>query len=542
MKDKDPVIKFIFFASVLFIPLIYVAANLSRTSGLFFPPDEFGYWENAAALRGLDWSGATFMQSYYAKGYSVILLVISYVFRDPVMMYKAALLVNAFVFSLSALALYALCKEISKGRPAKDCVIAATAAFYPAHFVYMNYTIAESLIYLLVTLIFLFLARFERTGRKSYAAASIILSVAVLATHFRTFGILIAVLAMIIFYKKIKNGRSASFVAALVFAVPVIFAVALGCTPFTTGITYFDDQLVRLRETLTFPGLIDLAAGIVGKIFYICVSTFGLFFFFVKRIIRKRKDGITEVSLALSFAISVAVSSVFFVGGKGIDYLVYGRYNEIYAPVMICYALYELTDSERMSVNETLGFSLFAGLSSVILFLYAKRCGINIYMNDFMIGMSWPFGDKLPMLNVLFGVSTLICVIPLWIMRTKKLPKIVIAAAFLAIGIFMSEKCAYHFHDLDRADLEMFKEVEDMYDDGHRVIFIRSPWTNYVGHLQFYMWDKKIDYIEGLDLDAYNTKPDDVIVTYPNYEDPLQFKVRYGASKETPHFILYYNP
>lgn len=38
----------------------------------FFPQDEFGYWNNAARIIGLDWSQIADGQSSYAYGYSLV--------------------------------------------------------------------------------------------------------------------------------------------------------------------------------------------------------------------------------------------------------------------------------------------------------------------------------------------------------------------------------------------------------------------------------------------------------------------------------------
>ena len=57
-------------------------------------PDEFGYWTPAAAMLGYDWSSITSLGSYYSYGYSAVLVFVLAIFKDPIVTYRAAVIVN----------------------------------------------------------------------------------------------------------------------------------------------------------------------------------------------------------------------------------------------------------------------------------------------------------------------------------------------------------------------------------------------------------------------------------------------------------------
>ena len=539
----------------LLAPILYICVNLGRTNGLFFPPDEIGYWENAARMCGLDWSGSTFMQSYYAEGYSILLLPLLKMIQSPLLMYKCALLLNAILFGLNGLVIYAFLKELYCDDPESEiCLIALAAIFYPAHFIYMNYTIAETLLHLLVTTLFWMLLRYEHRRRTSDALIAVVVSLTMVFTHFRTIGVAFSAVIMIFAVWRKKKGKSIN-VRTLVYACGVLMLIAIvfAICPIRSGIAYLDDKLDRFRMVIAPAGILSIIMGIVGKVFYISVSTIGMIFVCVRRIWSKRNESYTGITFLVSFMISIVIFAVFFVNGNGIDYLVYGRYTEIFAPIIMCVGLHEICEADGLDARFGKTSSAGIAISAVLLVIYATFCGINLYRRDFITGLSWVFGYKMPMVNELICIPALLCILAIWIMiwiirsrsgmRTtvKKWICVAITVFFVFVGIYMSEICVYHYHELDREDVEIFKSVTDMYDNGREVVFLRPPGVNYIGHLQFYMFDRVINYIDGTGPEALTTGPEDVVVTYDNYENRDILSEKYEKMIESPHFVVYFN-
>lgn len=552
----DKRIKALFFLLVFLVPMLYVLANIRRTSGLFFPPDEFGYWENAASIVGFDWRDACFGQSYYAKGYSILLVPLLQVLNNPTDIYKGALVLNAFLFSAQGLFMFKITEEAFDGYPIYDkCIISFLCTFYPAHFVYISYTIAETLLYLLVTVIFYTLFRYEKTGMAKYAVLTFAFCVVMLLTHFRTIGIFVIVTGMIFAMKHFRNNRidikSLICIITVLAFIMTIVAFVISISGVRSGFDYIDDNLDRLAGIVSFQGIIALLMGVIGKLYYLAVSTFGLLFFYAKGVWRRRKESVAEVTFLIALIISIGISAVFFVGGKGIDYLVYGRYTEIFVPVILCRGLHELIEEGQDRIKPGVTCTVILVSEAVMLFVFAIGSGINSYMKDFIVGISWMFGRSMPTLNRFFALPAAVCILAIWTFiyilrvipksKAERILSCAVLAVFLFIGIFMSRICVYDYHDMDNSDEMLFEHANEKYDNGSKIVFLRSPWSNYVGHLQFYMYDRKLNYIEGLDPPAYTTESDAVIITYPNYEDPEQLTQRYDSVQKSAHFIMYFN-
>lgn len=545
---------------VFMVPLLYVIVNLHRTSGPVLPPDEFGYWKNAAEFMGIDWSGAFYMQPYYAKGYSILLWPLMVLLKDPLTMYKCALIVNALLFGLSGLVLFLLAGELTGTPGASDrkCFLVTVLAgvFYPAHFVYMNYTIAESLLYLLVLLAFLMLARYEKSGKPVYAILAVVVAILCTLVHFRTVcvlaAIIIAVAAKQRMDRKGENVIKAAAPFVLMLVLAALAAAVLSALSVRTGFGYLDTFLDKVQKSLTLTGIADTVMGIAGKIFYICVSTFGLFFFYAKRVWERRRDSLIECTFFFAFLLSVIISSVFLVASHGVYFLVYGRYNEIFAPVIVCLGLVQLGDmagDKNAGKDLWIRYTVVTALLSAVLTCYALFNGMNEYVRESVIGMSWFFGDDMPTVNMLILIPSIACIIALLLFTGfSKKPEggqlakaVAVLTVFMFICFRMSDICVYDFHDIDKSDTKLYEEAVRMYDEGREVVFLRYPWSNYVGHLQFYMWDRKITFIEGLDPEAFETADTAVVFTYPDYEEPEQLQNRYNTEERSAHFNMYFN-
>ena len=65
---------------------VWFLAALAVLPGLNAPvilPDEFGYWAQAAAMTGRDWSGTVSQFSWYSFGYGLLMFPFMAVIQDP---------------------------------------------------------------------------------------------------------------------------------------------------------------------------------------------------------------------------------------------------------------------------------------------------------------------------------------------------------------------------------------------------------------------------------------------------------------------------
>lgn len=191
--------------------------------GIIFPPDEYGYWANAAAMLGLDWTEVNGLNPYYSYGYSMALMVVwkaaelayglwgsagmpSHVGMTEGTMplaYCMAIVVNLAFAWLHGILLWKLLRKLFQHMDEKKCAaICLCGAFYPSVLVYMQYTLSE----ILLNLVFLWLVwrviryaeAVNNTGKqraKALYADSAILAAAsaiMYIVHMRTIGIWMA--------------------------------------------------------------------------------------------------------------------------------------------------------------------------------------------------------------------------------------------------------------------------------------------------------------------------------------------------------------
>ena len=98
---------------VAIMATIMLMHYLPKSYGIFFPQDEFGYWNNAAKIIGLDWSDVAFGQSRYAYGYSLLLVPILVLLKsNPLMLYKVAITLNVVLLVIYSGLLYKIVKKI----------------------------------------------------------------------------------------------------------------------------------------------------------------------------------------------------------------------------------------------------------------------------------------------------------------------------------------------------------------------------------------------------------------------------------------------
>ena len=123
----------------------------------------------------------------------------------------------------------------------------------------------------------------------------------------------------------------------------------------------FSGQVENIKRLFTMEGLKQFIVGYLGKIYYLCVSTFLIIFWAVRYLVlcikdffmENRKDQTVQRSaffsffLLLSLILTVAVSALFMITVYRQDNLVYGRYNEHILGPFLLIGLMELTKEQE---------------------------------------------------------------------------------------------------------------------------------------------------------------------------------------------------
>lgn len=310
---------------------IFYIRKIDQINMIFVLPDEYGYWMTAATFAGYDWSGLAGLSLYYSYGYSIFLAPLFLIFKDPVMMYKAALCMNALfyvaAFLISCVCGFRLVKDIGGMMSAdtaaisgkalqeseagdvrrtqrmrvKVVLICAVIALYCNNVVQVNIAWSEALLYFVYWLSFYTLLRYCEKRSTVTLVLFVIEVTYMYIIHQRMLGVVIAaVLAVLIAFgikyafrsrhdgtQSTMTDRKTSKKNVLIALVCIILIVAafFVLKRYLTGYLWssqsedrlaannFSGQLAKLAAIFSADGIINLLCHVCGKLFYFFLAT-----------------------------------------------------------------------------------------------------------------------------------------------------------------------------------------------------------------------------------------------------------------------------
>ncbi len=399
--------------------LLCVCLALIVLPGIYSPqilPDEYGYWSRAAGFAGRDWSSVSETCSYYAFGYGILLFPLFVLTSDPVWLYRAAVLMNfVFLYAGFLLLFYLLKCGPLKGRKGLAAGTAGTVMCYTAYLTYAQTTMTEELLTFLYILLTVLTYRYiQDTGAgsaetKSGRGRRLLLLAGILVTagymylvHNRTVGIL---LVTVLFLSAISYGRDkrmglAVLILTSLFAAAFFYLGAVGLNRQVAEIgtqeyrelangNSYAGQLWKLPFLFSFQGIGQLLAGLTGKLFYLGVASFGLYYWGIAFLVRgfwKKKDPFF-FWLLISHGSALAISCVSSLGTSRVDGLLYGRYHENTLPVILACGILALFQIKKPKKYLLILLSLLT--AQILCLILTVRFGHYPYMNQgSMTGMT----------------------------------------------------------------------------------------------------------------------------------------------------------
>ncbi len=501
-------------------------------------PDEFGYWASAARFLHYDWSEVASIGSYYSFGYSLLLTPILFIFKDAVIAYRAAVVLNL----LMQLVAIFLIKDIFV-RLFKDsdeiarAIIAGMAVLYPAWTFYAQMTMTEALLsFMFILIIWLMLRYLEKPtivrGLLAGLAALYIYTV-----HMRTVGILVSVALVVIvhfistlFDKESKknsfNVLVSSIVVLLVFAVGVFLATILKnriiADLYTSGIensVSFNDysgQVGKLNYLLSLEGLKDFFLSLSGKLVYLFCATFGTAYIGVYSLIKRafRHDKNAFFILLAAFA-EFMVMCIYVISSASIysdryDIFFHGRYFDFAVPILIAFGMMELIYGENILKKMLVSGVVFAvSLIASTIIVAINETGFCNPHGLFMIGMCLFLEDKhVQPFFTLFAESifaVVVCIAILLLIRfCKKKDNYVFLIFILPLMVFLghdaSSKYNLHYQIQYQGDMMVADAVRDLRSNGNNdeLVIFYTNGNPYATTVQFGLRDEKI-HIEYVD-------------------------------------------
>ncbi len=549
-----------------------VCHGISKSYGFYFPADEFGYWSYAAGLAGYDWSDIASLGSYYSYGYSLILLPVFLIFKDGVIAYRAAMVVN--------IALLAVCFFILQkmGRT----FYAAAAVFYPTWLFYAGTTFAEILLVTLYLTTCMLLLKYLQTDNKRYMALMLAAMFYMYLVHLRAIGVLVSGTAVLLLYNIRKysirkyimrnGGRKVRSVLVPAAAAAVILAVGLLMGLFIknywTGMVYGDTadtlknandyagQFEKIAYIFSIDGLKNLIISVSGKILYLGLASYGIAYFgiiYAVRRVRERKY--FPLFVLLTTAAALMICAIYTIRPGRVDTLTYGRYHEYVMPVLLMMGIKEL-GSKALSAKRTMcRIAVMLELEAVMTWLVTvslNENGQTSFFGNTICGISWLYNpqDFEPVsyywkVYLTGAVLTVAVCMGIWWTgrrRGREILLMLLVTMQIVIGIRLSSMY------IDDSRLGCFRDtllrevIYELNPEGSREVYYSTEGNAFgnIGILQFMMRDTPIHIVKtDYDLDSQNEE--DLLLIDFRSDQGEALAEKYDSHLTSGHFALYYN-
>lgn len=559
---------------ILFVLLMscIVCHGISKSYGFYFPADEFCYWSYAAGLAGYDWSDIASLGSYYSYGYSLILLPVFLIFKDGVIAYRAAMVVN--------IALLAVCFFIRQkmGRT----FYAAAVVFYPTWLFYAGTTFAEILLVTLYLTTCMLLLKYLQTDNKRYMALMLAVMFYMYLVHLRAIGVLVSGTAVLLLYNIRKysirkyimrnGGRKVRSVLVPAAAAAVILAVGLLMGLFIknywTGMVYGDTadtlknandyagQFEKIAYIFSIEGLKNLIISVSGKILYLGLASYGIAYFGIIYAVRRvREKKYFPLFVLLTTVAALMICAIYTIRPGRVDTLTYGRYHEYVMPVLLMMGIKELC-SKALSAKRTMcRIAVMLELEAVMTWLVTvslNENGQTSFFGNTICGISWLYNpqDFEPVsyywkVYLTGAVLTVAVCMGIWWTgrrRGREILLMLLVTMQIVIGIRLSSMC------IDDSRLGCFRDtllrevIYELNPEGSREVYYSTEGNAFgnIGILQFMMRDTPIHIVKtDYDLDSQNEE--DLLLIDFRSDQGEALAEKYDSHLTSGHFALYYN-
>lgn len=336
---------FFVLATVLF-PL----GNLERIT---VSGNEKQYWGIAMSLLGQDWANYLNSESMTGIGYSLVLLPICMLAENSVLAYKAAIIFNGCIWTISYVVSVCVAKKIINTNSCFLSIGCFSISLFPIYADSKMYIGPDALLYLLFWLAVGLIYDFYKEGSKGklmWLAVDIIISIW-LAPIMISFAIGSGLFLLFALQrKKIEE----------VLLMKWIFLVLLGCLAgniteqllfykifsgkniiYSIGIQVLIERII---SNWTNKGIVGCLFSIISKFYSVCVNTLGfilpVFFLFYKeyKLIKTKKESAIIVYLSFIFISVFFITGLSYMGNnEGIDisYFNLGMIPIIVGPLLL---------------------------------------------------------------------------------------------------------------------------------------------------------------------------------------------------------------
>lgn len=548
--------------------------GIQKIYGIVMYPDEFGYWASAAKWLGYDWSQLASMGSYYSYGYSLILTPILWMFENGVMVYRAAVAVNMVLMCISLWLMFDVLNKLFLKQDQQTVIFACgVGVFYPAWIFYMQMTLTEALLMFLYILTVYLLIRFIEKPKVITSIGLACSLVYIYFVHMRTVGVVIACVLTVLLLVYLKPECRKAGVIFIVFLIAlgligtgikeaVVSQVYAGADAGMLAVNDYGGQWGKLQEIFTLRGFVRLLASCVCKLFYLGMASFGLVYWaigylvirvkhLIFGIVKKKHFEIVDAAvlyILLSATGIFLITAIYMINPGRIDGIFYGRYNELFVPLMMSIGLMAMLSNDKIFTRSIAGCAI-SGLAVPLIVGWIKKKELVTFHNYFAVGITYLYDE--PNFNAnhfflqtyLFSSLLIILVAGLvWICKKGNKNPVILAGIILVeigLGIWASEKDTYHFNAVVSDDKVIADYILDTVQTDSDIYYLHEESEMYIDSMQLLMKRKTIQLLEN---DEWKNTPlldKDYLITDLNTAYREELEDTYELYKETASFLLF---
>lgn len=416
----------------------------------------------------------------------------------------------------------------------KKAFISGAAILYPPWIFYSQMTMTEALLhFLFILILYLFCLLVEKPTVITAICLSVTL-IYIYCVHMRTIGVVIACVVTLFLWgcqklsdKKILvillSGLCIAGICAIILKDYTVAEVFSHADSKALSGNDYGSQWSKFREFCSLKGARILTEGILGKIFYLGASGFGLFYWacwwcvkenilLFKRLIKKEHITITGwcgLFLLLAIIGEILISSIFMYRSKLIDCLVYGRYTDFLMPVFLLIGIVAMSKC-RFWFPISMILGIVNGFMTMMILRAIERQGLQGIRGYHVAGISYLLDEEAVNVYEYFRDTWLFCflfilVIGVFVWLGNKWR----ASGFLFAGILfveifaglqISEHYTYRVNNSNFEDRVIVEAIAENMTNNREIYYLDEGAEPFVDLIQMQFPEKSIHVITETDV------------------------------------------
>lgn len=313
---------------------------------LSYGTDQFGYWGIAASITGYDWYNMLALNDYYSFGYSILLIPLFLLHRAGLSMaviHVLSIMMNGCFLLLSfKMTNYAAGKLFPRLNRCYSLLISLITTLFVSNIAQIYTAWTELLLYFMFWCVVVRLIKVLTEPRLKNILFLLLSTAYIFTVHMRALGIVVSVGLILIFFMILnrKNFSRKQVLLTLITGLSLIFAVAL-VKDLVTNYIYannnylavndFSGQTAKVSNSFrSLTGLFNLLLSILGKLYYLGVSTWGLAFLALAIILFKLVNIIKRWVINKKITVSYVEILFIFIGMAGIAQILVNALYKIF--------------------------------------------------------------------------------------------------------------------------------------------------------------------------------------------------------------------